>query len=132
MRNVLATIAGLVDAFILVFIFDMLAHIVFPIEGDTPTSLEEMLAIIDKIPTGQFVLMGVGHFIAIVAGMGLATLIAKKSLVPAIIVGGLVSVATLANLFMLPHPNLFIGIEVGAILLGLAIGWFITKRVVKQ
>lgn len=133
MRHVLATIAGIIDAFIIVFIFDFLAHTLYPVEFDVMTmDLSQMGFEIDKIPNEKFYITGLGHFLGFVAGMGLSSIISKTSRIPALIVSGLLLIGITFNLFTLPHPLIFDYIEIAAIALGFTIGWMITKKIVKK
>lgn len=133
MKNVFATIAGLIDAFLIVLAFDFLAHILFPMETDfNSMNMEDIIANLDKIPNEQFYLMGLGHLLAIGAGMGLASLISKTSKVPAIIVGSLISLFTIINLFSFPHPTLFLVVDLAAIILGIYLGLYFTKKLINS
>lgn len=131
MRNVLATIAGIIDAFIIVIIFDFVAHTLYPIDFDfMAIDVTEMGNEINKIPKEKLFIMGFGHFIAFVVGMGLSSIISKTSKVPAIIVSVLLLVGIVFNLFTKPHPLILDYIEITAIVLGFFVGWLVTNKVI--
>ena len=109
MKNVLATIAGLVVASLVVYIFEsLIGHNLFPLpEGSEPMNLEWIKNNMDKIPTGSKLFVVIAHFMGIVAGMFVAGLISKTSMVPAYIVGALMIAATFFNIFFLPKEIWF-------------------------
>lgn len=109
MRNVLATIVGFVVASLTVYIFEsLIGHNLFPLpEGADPMNLEWIKNNMDKIPMGSKIFVVIAHFMGIVAGMYVAGLISKTSMVPAYIVGALMIAATFFNIFFLPKELWF-------------------------
>ena len=109
MKNVLATIAGLIVASATVYIFEtFIGHNLFPLpEGAKPMDMEWIKDNMDKIPMGSKVFVVIAHFLGIIAGMFVAAKISKTSLIPSYIVGMLMIAATFFNIFMLPKELWF-------------------------
>ena len=123
-----ALLGGLVVALILVFVLEMVSHLVYP----PPAGLDfndtnAVLAYMKEIPTGALVLVLIGHFIALLVGcvVGLLIANAEKRIAYGVTVAfiGLVGM----NLTMIPHPSWFIPAEFAAIALAL----FISLKVVR-
>lgn len=119
MKNVLATIVGLIVASVTVYVFEsLLGHTLFPLpEGIDPMDMESIKENMHLIPVGAKIFVVIAHFMGILMGMFVAALISKISMVPAYIVGGLMLAATAFNLIMLPKETWFLAADtVGAIL----------------
>ena len=124
MRHVLATIAGFIVASLVVYIFEtLIGHNLFPLpEGANPMDMDWIKNNMDQIPTGSKVFVVIAHFVGIIAGMFIAGLISKTSMIPAYIVGGLMLAATIFNSVMLPK-ELWFTISDGAFaIIGFLIG----------
>ncbi|MBT8265867.1 MAG: hypothetical protein KJP20_04925 [Bacteroidia bacterium] len=123
MKNVIATLAGLMVAAIITFGIESLSSSIFPLpDGADPTNMEWLKNNIDLIPTGAMILVAFAHFIGIVIGMLVAGLISRTSLIPAYIVGVLMLAGTIANLVMIPHPTWFMVVDILGVLVGICIG----------
>jgi protein-S-isoprenylcysteine O-methyltransferase Ste14 len=109
MRNVLAAIVGFIVASVTVYLFEsILGPVLFPLpEGAQPMDMEWLQNNMDKIPIGAKVFVVIAHFAGIVAGMLVAALIPKTSMIPSYIVGGLMLAATFFNIVMLPKELWF-------------------------
>lgn len=109
MKNVLATIVGIIVAGVTVHIFEsLLGHNLFPLpEGADPSNMEWIKNNMDLIPTGSKIFVVIAHFLGIVVGMFVAAKISKVSMVPSYITGGLMLLATFATIFMLPKELWF-------------------------
>ncbi|MAX69972.1 MAG: hypothetical protein CMC76_02575 [Flavobacteriaceae bacterium] len=109
MKNVLATIVGLIAASVTVYIFEtLIGHNLFPLpEGAQAMDMEWIKNNMDKIPVGSKVFVVIGHFAGIVVGMLVAALISKKSMIPSYIVGVFMLAATVFNIIMLPKELWF-------------------------
>lgn len=130
MKNVLATIVGFVVASLTVYLFEsVIGHNLFPLpEGANPMDIEWIKNNMDQIPNGAKIFVVIAHFIGIIAGMFVAGLISKTSMVPAFIVGALILAATFFNIIMLPK-ELWFTISDGVLVL---IGFLIGKRLAKN
>jgi len=105
-RNVAAIIGGIVIAFLTVMLVDMLNHMIYPLPGGLDVSDPEALRpYMDTLPIGAFLLVMASSVVAAFVGTLVASYAGTIS--PrncAIIVGGMVFAATVANFIMLPHP----------------------------
>jgi hypothetical protein len=133
MKNSLATIIGFFVASITVYIFEtLIGHRLFPFpEGADPSNMEWVKNNMDVIPTGSKVMVVIAHFMGIVAGMFVAGLISKTSMVPAYIVGGLMLLATIATIIMLPKELWFSISDIVLAVAGLLLGKSLAKRQLK-
>ena len=120
-KNIAAGVAGIVIAGALVWLVEMIGHSVYPPPpGLDFANPEAMRAYIATMPIGAFLFVGGAWFIATLAGTFAACKIGDaKPMIFAIVVGGLMLIATAANLMMIPHPLWFsilgvIGILVAA------------------
>lgn len=130
MKNVLATIVGFIIASVTVYIFEsLIGHNLFPLpEGANPMDMEWISNNMDQIPMGSKICVVIAHFMGIVAGMFVAGLISKTSMVPAYIVGGLMIAATFFNIFMLPK-ELWFTISDGVLtFIGFLVGTSLAKK----
>ncbi|BAO74434.1 hypothetical protein [Winogradskyella sp. PG-2] len=95
MKNVLATIIGIIVAGVTVHIFEsVLGHNLFPLpEGADPTNMEWIKNNMDKIPVGAKAFVVIAHFLGIITGMYVAAKISKVSTIPSYIAGGLMLIA---------------------------------------
>lgn len=133
MKNILATIVGLIVASLTVYLFEtLIGHTLFPLpEGANPMDMEWIKNNMDQIPTGAKVMVVIGHFMGIVVGMFVAGLISKTSMVPAYIVGGLMLAATIFNVAILPKELWFSISDIVLAVVGLLIGKSLAKRQLK-
>jgi len=127
-KNIAAGIAGVVIAGLLVWLVEMLGHAVYP----PPTDLnfadpDAMRAYIDMMPLGALLFVAAAWFIGTLGGTFAACKIGDaKPMIFAVVVGGLMLIATLFNLVTIPHPLWFsilgvVGIVVAA-WLGMTLG----------
>lgn len=130
MKNVLATIVGLIVASLVVYIFEtVLGHNLFTFpEGAKLNDMEWIKNNMDKIPMGAKIFVVIGHFTGIVTGMFIAGLISKISMIPAYIVGVLMVTATFMTIFMLPK-ELWFTISDGVLaFVGFVVGTSLAKK----
>ena len=129
MKNILATIAGFIAAGLIVYLIEQLGYKFFPLpDRIDPMDPESLKQNIDLIPNGSMIFVILAHAIGTLSGMILAGFISKKSLIPSYIVGGLMILATITNLVMIPSPTWFIILD----LLGVIIAFFIAKNIVQS
>ena len=127
-KNIVAGFAGIIVAGLLVWLVEMLGHAVYPAPADLNfADADTMRAYIDTLPLGAMLFVAAAWFIGTLGGTVLACKLGDaKPLIYALVVGGLILVATVANLIMIPHPVWFsvlgiVGI-VAAAWLGMRIG----------
>jgi len=106
-RNAAAIIGGIVIAFLTVMLVDMLNHTIYPpppgLDFSDPDAIRPYL---DTLPIGAFLLIMASSVVAACVG----TLVASYAgtIRPrncAIIVGGMVFAATVANFILIQHPT---------------------------
>ncbi|MEM5564617.1 hypothetical protein WNY78_05860 [Psychroserpens sp. AS72] len=133
MKNILATIVGLIAASLIVYLFEtLIGQNLFPLpEGANPMDMEWLKNNMDQIPTGAKVMVVIGHFMGIVVGMFVAGFISKTSMVPAYIVGGLMLAATIFNVAMLPKELWFSISDIVFAVVGLLVGKSLASKQIR-
>ena len=127
-KNIAAGVAGVTVAVFVVWLVENIGHNVYPPPPDLNfTDKEAMRAYIDTLPLGAFLFVGGAWFVGTLAGTVTACRIGDaKPVIYAIVVGGLMLLASAANLIMIPHPAWFsitgvVGVIIAA-WLGMTIG----------
>ena len=130
MKNVLATIVGIIVAGFTVHIFEaLLGHNLFTFpEGAKPSDMEWLKSNMDKIPMGSKIFVIIGHFVGVIVGMFVAAKIPKVSMVPSYIAGGLMVLATFAVSFMLPKELWFIIADCALAIIAFFIGKSLAQK----
>ncbi|MDP3800811.1 hypothetical protein [Brevundimonas sp.] len=124
LRSVLATIAGVVIAFILVFLGDMLSQSLAVSAGPAPTDMNDraaMEAYVGGLPTAVFIVMLTTWTVAAFAAAAFAARFGRRGAWPGWAAAGLFLCATAANLFLIPHPA---WMAIAGVVLVVAAGWF--------
>ena len=121
MRSILGLVLGLAVAILTVWLLQMIGHTVWPLpEG---LDLEDSAAMAEHVkaaPIGSLILVLAGYIVGTFDGVFLGCWIGTaKRYMSAVVIGGLMLVATITNLIMIPHPLWFsasalIGIPVAA------------------
>lgn len=134
MKNVLATIVGLIVASITVYIFEsLIGHILFPLpEGANPMDMDWIKNNMNQIPTGSKIFVVIAHVAGITVGMVVAAIISKTSMVPSYIVGVLMLAATMFNIVMLPKELWFTLSDGLLTIAGFLIGRHLGKKQIKK
>ncbi len=114
LRNIIAGIVGLIAAVALVALIESLGHIVYPPPADLDFSDPDVMRpYILTLPIGALLFVLLAWFIATFVGTMIACMIGNaKPMIYAIVIGGLMLVATITNLIMIPHPLWFAVIAV--------------------
>lgn len=129
MKQLLATIVGFVVAAGTILLFEFFGEMFYPIpEFINTNDLDALKAFIDKIPIGNLIFVAAAHFLGITAGMLITTYVTKSSLIPGYIVGIAMLIATIINLFIIPHPVWFYFLDVAAAVLGFILGHFLSRK----
>jgi hypothetical protein len=133
MKNVLATIVGFIVASLTVYIFEsLIGHNLFPLPDNIdPMNMESIKENMHLIPVGSKIFVVIAHFMGIVVGMLVASLISKTSMVPSYIVGGLMLAATAFNLIMLPKETWFLLTDGILAIIGFFVGKNLAQSKVK-
>lgn len=108
-RNIIAAIAGIVVAFLLVMLIEALGHSVYPPPpGLSADDMDAIRAYIETAPVGALLFPALAYIVASFCGTFVACYIGNaKPIIYGTVVGGLMLVATVANLIMIPHPLWF-------------------------
>lgn len=133
MKKILAIVVGLVGASAVILVFEFLGELLFP----SPISIDiaDMDAIrknMELIPTGNLIFVILAHFFGIISGMVITTYVTKSTLLTGHIVAGILIVATLINLFSLPHPTWFFIVDIAAIIASFVIGYRLSKQRIEK
>lgn len=109
LRNIIAGIVGLIVAVALVALIESLGHVVYPPPANLDFSDPDVMRpYISTLPIGALLFVLFAWFIAAFVGTMIACMIGNaKPLIYAVVVGGLMLVATVTNLIMIPHPLWF-------------------------
>ncbi len=123
MRNVLATILGLIVASASIFLIEKLGHTIFPMPDSIDSNdFESIKNNIHLVPKGNMAFVALAHGLGILIGMFVAGLISKKSLIPAYIVGGLMVIISIMYYFLIPSPTWFVIADLTSIIIGFLVG----------
>ncbi len=109
LRKILGGLAGVVAAFAVIMLVQFLGHqVIPPPSGMDPADPESIRAAMNDLPVGAFLFVLASYFGGAFVGTFVATWLGgARGLTYAIVVGGLVFAATVANLLMIPHPLWF-------------------------
>jgi hypothetical protein len=123
-KNIAAGIAGVIIAIALVWLVETIGHSVYPPPPDLNfADRDTMRACLTTLPIAAFLFVGGAWFVGTLGGTFAACRIGDaKPLTYAIIVGGLMLIATTANLIMIPHPLWFSALGVVGILVAAWLG----------
>jgi hypothetical protein len=106
LRNAASIVFGVVSAFVTVMLIDKLNHMIYPpppgLDFTDPAAVEPYLA---TLPVGAFLLVMASSVVAAFIGTLVAIYVGTiRPLYCAVIVGGIVLAATIANFIAIPHP----------------------------
>ena len=125
-RNIGAGLAGVIISMVLVWVVEKIGHVVYPPPADLNfADPDAMRAYIETLPLGALLFVAAAWFIGTLGGTCAACAIGTaKPIIFAAVVGGLMLVATVVNLVMIPHPTWFSILGVVGILIA---AWLGTK-----
>lgn len=114
MKNVLGILAGLISAFVVIFLVEKAGHSIFPVAENIDFGDKEALKkIIDTMPFGALITVIIAYAIGSFAGGFVCALISENSKVRnSVITGFILLIFGLINLFMIPHPVWFMILNV--------------------
>lgn len=110
LRNTLAALAGALTGMLLIFAIQGISQRAFyPLPPDVnPKDAAAMAAYFKALPAGAFLFMLLGYFLGVAAGAHVAGRFSSDGGPrQAVMVTGLFVVASLMNLFAVPHPVWF-------------------------
>ncbi|GMQ82414.1 MAG: hypothetical protein BMS9Abin05_1866 [Rhodothermia bacterium] len=124
MRRALGIVAGLVTGFILVYVLEMIGHLIFPPpEGIEMMSREEITRIMAEIPFGGLVSVVIAWFFGTLGAAFVATRVGQDSTMTAAYIIGSFEIGFGAiNFYSIPHPTWMIVTGLAAFVSGAHIG----------
>ena len=125
-RNAGAAFLGIVIAFVLVMLIEKVGHLIYPPPANLDyTDVEALETYIATLPFLALLFPMIAWVVGTFSGSFIASKIGTANpLVFAVIVGGLMLAATIANLIFIPHPLWFSIVSLIAIA---AAAWFAAK-----
>jgi uncharacterized membrane protein YoaK (UPF0700 family) len=137
-RTISATIAGVVLAFVVIALMDKINHTLNPpseaivaaaAERDMDAVRHAVQDWLKTAPQMALILIPVAWIAGAFWGALLASWIARRrSILPALVVGAVVLLATIANLRMLPHPAWIAIVGLGGIPPAALTAWWLIPR----
>ncbi|MFT7614964.1 MAG: hypothetical protein ACI9J3_003952 [Parvicellaceae bacterium] len=129
MRTTLATIFGVIFAFIIVGAIESISMTIYPpdpaVNWRDPAQVQ---ANWDLIEIPAMIMVFMAHFLSIIGGTIIAKLISRGSKIPGYVIGGLVLLATVMNIIYI-HPPLWNSTtDVVLVLIAFWFGLKISKR----
>ncbi len=123
-KNIAASIVGIVIAAALVWLVEKLGHAVYPPPADLDfADPDAMRAYMATVPAGALLFVGSAWFVGTLGGTFAACKLRRaKPVMFAVVVGGLMLIATAANLLMIPHPIWFSILGVAGVVVGAWLG----------
>ena len=123
-KNIAAGVAGVIVAFFTVWLVEKIGHGVYPLPPDLDfADRDAMRSYIDTLPLGALLFVAAAWFLGTLGGIVTACRIGDASpLIYTMVIGGLVLLATAANLIMIPHPAWFAILGVAGIVVAAWLG----------
>ena len=104
LRRIGATLAGMLLAFAVIVIVEMIGNALYPLPpGVDPKNPESIARAMRNVPAAALIVVVIGWTAGALLGSWLAARIAR-SVWPAVIVGALVVCGAVANMLTIPHP----------------------------
>ncbi len=104
LRHIGAAIAGLIAAFLVIFVSESISHRIFPPPpGMSMQDMAQVKAFVATLPLSVLLIVLAGHLIAAFAGTWIAAKI-SHSAITGFVVGALLLCGGIANAIMLPQP----------------------------
>lgn len=105
-KNILAVFAGLATAFVIIFVFEAIGHIIYPPPPEIDLSnSDHVRQLIESMPVGALIIVIIAWAIGSFAGGVVSSIVAiSHKTMLAIIVGALITVSAFINLMMVYHP----------------------------
>lgn len=124
-KAIAAVLIGLTTALLLIMLSQTIGHFIYPIPDEfkdidfsDPANKEQLKALMEMAPTGSLILILIGYMLASFIGAWISAWISPKHVpLTAFILGGLLTLAGVSNLQMIPHPIWFTIINLPSYLL---------------
>lgn len=119
-RNIAATAAGLVTAFVMIALIEKLGHIIYPPPPELDfTDMEAIRPYIASLPLLALLMPIFAYFLGAFSGTLLACYAGTaRPIIFAAIIGLFVLAGTIANLIWIPHPHWFSVLAVVVVVAG--------------
>lgn len=129
-KNIASGIAGVVIAVALVWLVERIGQSIYPPPADLDfADPDAMRAYVATVPLGALLFVAAAWFIGTLGGTFVACKIGNaKPWTFAVVVGGLMLIATAANLIMIPHPIWFSILGVVGIIVAACLGMKFAAR----
>ncbi|MCG8306272.1 MAG: hypothetical protein MI975_02695 [Cytophagales bacterium] len=108
-KKLLYILAGIITGTILIYLVEMLGHLIYPPpEGLDVNDTEALKDIIKDLPTGALLFVLLAYALGSFGGGLISGILSKSSkIINSIIVGAVLMILGFINLFMIPHPVWF-------------------------
>ncbi|MEO8665703.1 MAG: hypothetical protein ABI462_09425 [Ignavibacteria bacterium] len=105
-RSVLAVLAGLVTAFVVIFVVEAVGHIFYPPPPDADLRNPETIKLLmENAPTGSLIMLLIGWAAgSFIGGLFTAIVATKNKVTHSIITGGLLMISGISNMVLVQHP----------------------------
>jgi len=130
LKNIAAGVAGVFIAMGLVWLVEMIGHSVYPPPADIDfADADAMRIYVASLPFGAFLFVGGAWFIGTLGGTIAACWFGNaEPRIYAMVVGGLMLLATATNLIMIPHPLWFAVLGIVGIIAAAWLGMLISRQ----
>ena len=126
-RTIFGVLAGVLVAFIAITISQQVSLSMNPFpEGLDYKDTEAMNTYFSGLPASAFALVIGGYIVAAFLGGLLATFVAKSKYMPALIVGGFLTAASIANAMLITQPQ---WVSIASIVVMIPMAWLGAKLV---
>ena len=104
-RKVLGTIAGMIAAIIVIMLVQSVSHLMFPLpEGLSAQDKAGLREHFQSLPTTAFLMVILAYALGSLAGGFVSAMVSKVRYMPALVIGGLLTLGGIANGMMIPQP----------------------------
>jgi hypothetical protein len=129
-RSIIAILAGIILAMVTITVVQMLGHQIY--ESPAGLDLNDKAAIaayMEKMPIGAMLMVLLAYMAgAFLGGLLAARLAPRKPILHAMIIGGVLLIAGIANFIMLPHPVWFFIVSVISYFLFAYLGGLVGRK----
>lgn len=127
-KNVLATGAGIIVAFAIIQIMQMIGMKSFPIEPKIEVkNADDFKRLIESIPLGALMIIAIGHGLAVFLGAWATNKLQNTAIVGFVILAVLILVDVATQVIALPHPIWFKVFDISCVVTGGLAGWKLLK-----
>jgi len=108
-KAILTGITGAISAFVAIYLIESIGHVIYPPPENLDWNNADIVkSYVESLPIGALLFVLVGWFGGVVVGGSVVRLMMpEKTLLLTSVVAGLVEVATIMNVTMIPHPEWF-------------------------